>query len=208
MFATGIFFNAKKSEKIHEEKLPEDTALAFRAADGDEAAFEQLVKKYERFVSTCAYSVTENAEDALDVSQEVFLKVYRSLPSFKGESSFSTWLYRVAKNCAYDFARKKKPASVSLDAEDEDGNSMDLPDSDEKVSPEALALKKERSELLWRAIGRLSDEHREAITLRDINGLTYEQIAEITSLEVGTVKSRLFRAREALKKQLEKENYF
>ena len=166
------------------------------------------MRKYERFVSTCVYPIIGSADDTADVCQEVFLKVYRSLSSFKGESSFSTWLYRVAKNCAYDFVRKKKGENVSLDETDEDGKGLELPDTDEKNYPEQTALKNERKQLLWTAVSRLSDEHREIIVLRDINDYTYEQIAQMTGLEPGTVKSRLFRAREALKKQLLKENYF
>ena len=203
----GLFFKAKE-QKNYGENLPEDTLLAFKAADGDENSFEVLVRKYERFVSTCVYPITGSADDTADVCQEVFLKVYRSLSSFKGESSFSTWLYRVAKNCAYDFVRKKKGENISLDETDEDGKGLELPDTDEKNSPEQTALKNERKQLLWSAVSRLSEEHREIIVLRDINDYTYEQIAQMTGLEPGTVKSRLFRAREALKKQLIKENYF
>ena len=203
----GLFFKSKE-QKNYGEDLPEDTLLAFKAADGDENSFETLLRKYERFVSTCVYPIIGSADDTADVCQEVFLKVYRSLSSFKGESSFSTWLYRVAKNCAYDFVRKKKGENVSLDETDEDGKGLELPDTDEKNYPEQTALKNERKQLLWTAVSRLSDEHREIIVLRDINDYTYEQIAQMTGLEPGTVKSRLFRAREALKKQLLKENYF
>lgn len=203
----GLFFRSAESKKS-DETLPEETRLAFLAASGDEKAFETLMRKYEKFVSTCVYQVVGNPEDTLDVAQETFLKVYKSISSFKGESSFSSWLYRVAKNCAYDFVRKKKLSSVSLDSTDDEGVTMDIPDSDIKTRPEDLALRKEKQEMLWKAIEKLSDEHREVITLRDINDYTYEQIADMLSLEAGTVKSRLFRAREALKKILTKENYF
>ena len=208
----GIFFKAKKSGQDDDEEikeLPDDTVLAFKAAKGDEASFEILVRKYERFVSTCVYQVVGNSEDTMDVSQEVFLKVYRSLSTFKGDSSFSSWLFRVAKNCAYDFVRKKKLPSVSIDStENEEGSAPEIPDTDIKSRPEDLALRNERHELLWKAMKQLSDEHREVITLRDINGYTYERIAEMLELEPGTVKSRLFRARESLRKLLSKENYF
>ncbi len=200
----GIFFRQKK----YPDNLSEDTLLAFKAADGDNDAFEQLVRKYERLVSTCVYGVVNNTEDTLDVSQEVFLKVYRNLSSFKGDSEFSTWLYRVAKNCALDFVRKRKPASSSIDTSGEDNEGFDIPDTSDGANPEKSALKKESSEILHKAIDSLSDEHREIIILRDINDYSYEQIANILKLEAGTVKSRLFRAREALKKILTKENYF
>ena len=204
----GIFFRNSAKEKVYDESLPEDTVLAFRAADGDEEAFETLVRKYEKLVCSCIYQTVSNTEDTLDIAQETFLKVYRNIASFKGESSFSSWLYRVAKNCALDFLRKKKPASMSLDSTDEEGATIDVADTDAKNDPEKNALKKEALEILYSAMEKLSDEHRRMITLRDINGNTYEEIAEILGLEAGTVKSRLFRAREALRKILLKENYF
>lgn len=202
----GIFFNKHKNE---EENLSEDSILAFRAANGDETAFETLVRKHERLVSTCVFSVVgNNPEDVMDVSQEVFLKVYKSLASFKGESEFSTWLYRIAKNCALDYVRKRKTPSLSLDSGGEDGEGIDVPDTQGVSNPEKKALENEKKEILNRSINLLSPEHREVIILRHVNDYSYEQIAEALSVEVGTVKSRISRARTALKKILEKENYF
>ena len=202
----GIFF---KHGKEYDKSLPEDTVLAFKAADGDECAFEALVRKYERLVSTCVFSMLgNNPEDVLDVSQEVFLKVYRNLSSFKGDSEFSTWLYRVAKNCALDYIRKRKPLTTSLDTSGEDAEGYDVADTSDKSNPEKKALEAERKEILRRCIDKLSEEHREVIILRHVNDYSYEQISKTLSLEVGTVKSRISRAREALKKNLEKENYF
>ncbi len=204
----GIFFRDSK-RKEYDESLPEDTLLAFKAADGDEGAFEALVRKYERLVSTCVFSVVGNCpEDVMDVSQEVFLKVYKSLCSFKGDSEFSTWLYRVAKNCALDYIRKRKPPASSLDSSGEEGEGFDVPDTSDKANPEKSALEKEKSEILKKAISLLSEEHREVIILRHVNDYSYEQIADSLGLETGTVKSRISRAREALKKILLKENYF
>ncbi len=205
---TGIFFKNSVKEKEYDNNLPEDTLLAFRAAEGNEEAFETLVRKYEKLVSSCIYQTVSNTEDTLDIAQETFLKVYKSLSTFKGESSFSSWIYRVAKNCALDFLRKKKPASMSLDSTDEEGATIDVPDTDVKSNPEDAALKSEAENVLFKAMQKLSDEHREMITLRDLNGFTYEEIASLLGLEAGTVKSRLFRAREALRKILIKENYF
>ena len=204
----GILFRSREKAKVYDENLPEDTLLAFKAADGDEEAFEKLVRKYEKLVCSCIYQTVSNTEDTLDIAQETFLKVYRNISSFKGESSFSSWLYRVAKNCALDFLRKKKPSSMSLDSTDEDGATIDVADTDAKNDPEKTALKNEASAVLYNAMQKLSEEHRQMITLRDINGNTYEEIAGILGLEAGTVKSRLFRAREALRKILLKENYF
>lgn len=202
----GIFF---KDRQRHDDSLPEDTLLAFKASEGDDKAFEALVRKYERLVSTCVFSVIgNNPEDVMDVSQEVFLKVYRSLSSFKGDSEFSTWLYRVAKNCALDYIRKRKPPSSSLDTSGDEGEGFDVPDTSESSNPEKSVLQAEKSEILKRSIEKLSEEHREIIILRHVNDYSYEQIAKQLDLEVGTVKSRISRAREALKKILLKENYF
>ena len=202
----GVFFRNK--EKSYPEGLPEDTLNAFRAADGDGTAFEVLMRKYERLVSTCVYSIVGNTEDTLDVSQDVFLKVYKCISSFKGDSEFSTWLYRIAKNAALDFVRKRKHDTVSIDSSGEENEGFDIPDKNPMSSPEQKVLQKEKIQKLHDAIKQLSDEHREIIILRDLNDYSYEAIAEHLGIEAGTVKSRLFRAREALRKILLKENYF
>ncbi len=202
----GIFF--KQNEKTYPDGLAEDTLLALKAADGNDAAFETLVRKYERLVSTCVYSVVGNTEDTMDVSQETFLKAYKSLSSFKGDSEFSTWLYRIAKNTALDFIRKKKHPSVSIDSSGEENEGFDIPDENISSSPEKKALQNEKIQKLREAIDKLSDEHREIIILRDINDYSYDEISRILGLEEGTVKSRLSRARENLRKILLKENYF
>lgn len=202
----GILF--RREEKKYPEGLSEDTLLAFKAADGLDSAFESLVRKYEKLVSTCAYSIVGNTEDALDVSQETFLKVYKSIGSFKGESEFSTWIYRIAKNTALDFVRRRKQNTVSIDSSGEENEGFDIADESESASPEKKVLQKEKVQILRKAIDSLSEEHREIIILRDMNDYSYEAIAESLGIETGTVKSRLFRAREQLRKILLKENYF
>lgn len=202
----GILF--RREEKKYPEGLSEDTMLAFKAADGLDSAFESLVRKYEKLVSTCAYSIVGNTEDALDVSQETFLKVYKSIGSFKGESEFSTWIYRIAKNTALDFVRRRKQNTVSIDSSGEENEGFDIADESESASPEKKVLQKEKVQILRKAIDALSEEHREIIILRDMNDYSYEAIAESLGIETGTVKSRLFRAREQLRKILLKENYF
>ncbi|MBE6682309.1 MAG: sigma-70 family RNA polymerase sigma factor [Ruminococcaceae bacterium] len=202
----GIFF--KDKQKNHPEGLPEDTLLAYEAADGNDNAFETLVRKYERLVTTCVYSIVGNPDDTSDVSQETFLKVYKSLSSFKGDSEFSTWLYRIAKNTALDFVRRRKQNTLSIDSSGEEGEGFELPDNNINSSPEKKALENERKEKLYQALAALSDEHREIIILRDLNGYSYEDIADKLEIESGTVKSRISRAREALRKILLKENYF
>lgn len=202
----GIFFREK--EKTYPEGLAEDTLLAFKAADGYDGAFEALVRKYERFVSTCVYGIVKNPDDTADVSQEVFLKVYKSIGSFKGDSEFSTWLYRIAKNTALDYVRRQKQNSLSLDSSGPEGGGIELKDESNGANPEKTALQNEKIRLVQKAVEQLSDEHREIIILRDFNDYSYEDISRILNVETGTVKSRLHRAREALRKILLKENYF
>ena len=203
--------NNGNSDRV-ENIIPEDFVCVENAAKGDVASFEILVRKYEKFVCTTAYSVVRNYDDALDIAQEVFLKLYHNISSFKGESSFSSWLYRIAKNSALDFLRKQKNIrqNVSLVTESSDGDEvqLEIADTSEKTSPEASILKKEQNELLYSALDKLSDEHKEIIVLRDIEGYAYEEITDILQIEQGTVKSRLFRARENLRKILAEINYF
>lgn len=205
----------KKAEagvKSADSSLPEDTADAYKAADGDTAAFERLVRKYEKYVCTTVYSVVKNYDDSFDVAQEVFLKLYHSIASFKGESSFSSWLYRIAKNTALDFLRKEKKSrnNVSLYTENDDGEEtqMEIPDNSVSSSPEQTAVRNEAKDIIYSALDEISEQHKEIIVLRDIDGFSYEEIAEMLGLEYGTVKSRLFRARDALRKKLLEKNYF
>lgn len=202
----------KQKQDINTEGIPEDVLDARKAATGDVSAFERLVRKYEKYVCTTVYSVVRNYDDSLDIAQEVFLKLYHNIGSFKEESSFSSWLYRIAKNSALDFLRKERNTrqNISLVTESSDGEEvqMEIADTSDKSSPEASMLQKERNELLYSALNELSDEHKEIILLRDINGYAYEEITGILGIEQGTVKSRLFRARENLRKILSEKNYF
>lgn len=201
-------FHYDNEDKILSSDLSNDTILAIKASNGDMTAFETLVRKYERFVSTCVYRIVGNVHDTMDVSQEAFLKMYKGISSFKAESSFSSWLYMIARNCAYDFLRKQKSPSVSLDSTDDEGKTIDIADTSKKSNPEDTYISNEKHELVWKAINMLSEDHKEILVMRDISGLSYEDISYILSIEQGTVKSRLFRAREQLRKYLEKQNYF
>lgn len=208
----GLFKNNKPQQELDFENLPEDTLYAFKAAKGDKQAFEKLMRKYEKYVCTTVYSVIRNHDESFDVAQEVFLKLYHNIGSFKGESSFSSWLYRISKNAALDYMRSNKNnhKNVSLTFENEDGEEtfIEIADTSDKSSPEKCILKKETSDILYEALEEINPLHREIIELRYILDYSYEEIAEILSLEAGTVKSRLFRAREALRTKLAEKNYF
>ena len=176
-------------------------------------AFSELVRKYERLVYNLSYQASGNADDAFDISQEVFIKVYRSLRKFRGDCRFFTWLYRITMNTVKDYLRtQKRKKTVSLsDYDEEDENSpgtRDIPDDTAEADPEEMTERKERRALVRQAIGQLSEDHRIIITLRDMEGYSYEEIAEMLELEIGTVKSRLNRARQAIKEYLLERNIF
>ena len=186
-----------------------DKTLVERARQGNQDAFEMLVRQYEKQVYTLTLRMSRNREDALDLSQEVFLRVYRALPSFRGEASFSSWLYRLTYNACLDHARKtKKRQELSLSRwHDEDGE-YETQLSDERFSPDKQWEKKERLQAIARAMDMLSPQHRAILTLREIQGLSYEEIALVLALPEGTIKSRLARAREALRNILTSRGNF
>lgn len=170
-----------------------------RVLEGDVNAFEDLVTEHEKGVYAIAQRMTGNAEDAADMTQETFIKAYNSLSSFRGDSKFSVWLYRIATNVCLDFlrSRSRKP-TVSLSVEDDDGEETQMDIADESQSPEQLLERGLTRDAVRRGLKSLSPEYRQILLLREIQGLSYEEIAEALVLEVGTVKSRIFRARKRL----------
>jgi RNA polymerase sigma-70 factor (ECF subfamily) len=170
-----------------------------RVLKGDANAFEHLVHAYEKTVYNLALRTLGNREDAEDVTQEAFLKAYRSLDSFRGDSKFSVWLYRIVSNLCLDLLRSRqcKPAQ-SLTVEDDDGEIGELEISDEHFSPEKLLDRKLTRESVQRGLAALPDDARQILLLRELQGFSYEEIGRILSLESGTVKSRIFRARKRL----------
>ena len=175
-----------------------------KAANGDTAAFEQLVLKYQTQVYNLCFRILGNAEDAADITQEAFLKAWRNLGSFHGEASFSTWLYRLASNACMDQLRSMRRRPVgSLTVTDDEGEeqTMDVPDS--APSPEESLISKEERSLLQEAMSALDPQERQILTLRVVNDLSYTEISEVLDLKEGTVKSRLARARDHLRKKLE-----
>ncbi len=173
--------------------------------EGDKNAFEDLVRLYENKIYNLALKWTGDPQDALDVSQEVFLRVYRFLPSFKNRSSFGTWIYRIAINVCRDVLSKKHENVFSLD--DDDGEfETQIPDI--RYSPENDFERRQIKETLKEGILSLDEAHKAVIIMRDVNGMTYEEIAQTLEINVGTVKSRLARAREKLRKKLTKSGNF
>lgn len=177
----------------------QEAQIVRRVLGGDTNAFEALVVEYEKNIYAITQRMTGNAEDAADMTQETFIKAYNSLSSFRGDSKFSVWLYRIATNVCLDFlrSRSRKP-TVSLSMEDEDGEETQLDIADESQSPERLLERGLTRDAVRRGLNALSPEYRQILLLREIQGLSYEEIADVLSLEAGTVKSRIFRARKRL----------
>lgn len=187
-----------------------DTERIAAAQRGDQAAFGALVEQYQAMAYSLALRMTGNPDDAADVTQEAFLNAWRGLARFQGQSSFSTWLYRLTSNACIDFLRREKrrpAASMTLDSEeDEDDRQADI--ADERWSPERELERSEARDALRRGLAALSDEHREVLLLRETEGLSYVEIARCLDLEEGTVKSRIARARMALREFLKREGNF
>lgn len=185
--------------------------LVERAKKGDESAFEVLVTDNEKRIYNLCRRLTGNPEDAAELTQEAFLNAWRGLSRFQGESSFSTWLYRLASNACIDFLRKEKrrqnlSMTVSLDDEEE-ARQVELPD--ERYTPERELERTEVRQAVAAGLERLTPEHRQVLVMREINGLSYAEIGGVLGLEEGTVKSRIARARNALRKVLtERGNFF
>ncbi|MBQ4370249.1 MAG: RNA polymerase sigma factor [Oscillospiraceae bacterium] len=187
-----------------------ERALINRVLSGDTEAFAPLVEEHQRMVYNLALRMLRNPQNAQDAAQDAFLRAFRSLSKFRGESSFSVWLYRLTSNVCLDALRKSKRAGkvVSLysDDDDDDGRMLDLPD--DSPLPEESAERRENIECVRAAMKILSPEHREILMLREVDGLNYAEIAEQLNINEGTVKSRINRAKLALRRELEKSGNF
>ena len=177
----------------------DEKRLIERASSGDPEAFNRLMANHERRMYAVALRLCANREDAQDCLQEAMLRVYRAIGGFKGESSFSTWLYRITTNtCLDELRRRKNKQSASLDDLLEDGWAP----ADERGSPEGHAVRAEANRVLRQAIRELPEDMRAAVVLRDIQGCAYEEIAQALNINVGTIKSRISRGREKLREKL------
>jgi RNA polymerase sigma-70 factor (ECF subfamily) len=176
-----------------------DAALVERVQRGDKKAFDILVIKYQsKILSIVSRFISDNAE-INDVAQDAFIKAYRALPNFRGESAFYTWLYRIAINTAKNYltARGRRPPASDIDSQDAESYDVGV-GLRENASPEKLLMRDQLKDVIFKTIEELPDDLKTAITLREIEGLSYEEIAESMGCPVGTVRSRIFRAREAI----------
>ena len=181
----------------------DDSKLVKRVQKGDKGAFDLLVLKYQHKIVNLVMRYVRDPELALDITQEAFIKAYRALPRFRGDSAFYTWMYRIAVNTAKNHlaAQRRRPMDVDLDLQDPEQYDLHakLRETD---TPEGVTLGKELKEIVERAIAALPEDLRTAIILRELEGMSYEEIAQTMECPVGTVRSRIFRARDAIAKKV------
>lgn len=185
--------------------------LLKKCRQGDRDAFNILVQTYQRQVINLAYGMLSNTEDATDAAQEVFIKIYRNIDRFEGKSSLSTWIYRITSNVCKDFLRKRtrtiQSISIYESSEDDDDRPMEIKDS--SPTPQEHMEITETQREVRKALDELPEEYKSVIVMYDLEGLSYDEISNVLQCPVGTIKSRLNRARKALKKNLsEKRELF
>ena len=177
----------------------EEREIIHRVLEGDTQAFERLVAENEKKVYALALKMVGNEEDALDMAQESFLKAFSNLMGFRGDSRFSVWLYRLTYNICIDFIRKRKRTQTfALTYTDEDGEPAELEIADETTDPAAIMATNQLRRVLGECVDALPPHHKEIIVMREITGLSYQDIARVLGISEGTVKSRLARARRKL----------
>jgi len=196
----GDAANSPSAEVSQKPNLAAEQALVRRAKDGDMAAYDELIQMYQERIYATIYHMTANHEDANDLAQDTFIKAYQALRSFKGGSSFYTWIYRIAFNKTINFLKQRRhKGHLSLNELDFHAeNDPDLIALISDKTPQREVGLKELKEKLNMAMQRLSEPHRLVVTLHDVQGLAHEEIAEIMECNIGTVRSRLFYARQQL----------
>jgi RNA polymerase sigma-70 factor (ECF subfamily) len=177
-----------------------DSDLVVRAINGREDGFEELVRRYQRPIAAYVYRMVGDYDSALDLTQEVFIKVYGSLARYRSEYKFSTWIYKIAHNAAVDHLRRYSTREQALTSES-DGTTYDLPIESGKPTPEQESERRERRTEIEAVVDQLPPAYRELVVLRHSHDLSYDEIADVTALPLGTVKNRLFRAREIMRQQ-------
>lgn len=181
----------------------DDNRLIAECLEGDSAAFGELIRRYQDRLYNTVFRLVDNGDDALDVVQEAFLNAYQSLDSFKGDSLFFTWLYRIAVNTAISLKRKKR---VLARIADRNGDMIVEPVDPSDLSRPGHALEQaEEEQKLYRALARLSAEHRAVLVMKELEGQKYEEMAELLQVPIGTIRSRLHRARLELRELLERD---
>ena len=185
------------------EASPSDAGLLSLARGGDVEAFGRLVERNQDYIYNAVYHLVGSEQDAEDVAQEVFMRAYRGLGGFRGSAKFSTWLYGIMLNCVRSFWRRRRStASLGMSGADEDADSGRSDPAADDDGPLEATMRDERVNAVRAAIAALDADLREIVVLRDIKGLRYEELAEAIGVPTGTVKSRLHRARAALKRKL------
>ena len=196
--------NPKTDEPVEEAQGPDDAELVLKSQQGDVRAFDELVERYHGKIYGLTYNMTSNREDAEDLTQEVFVKAFEALPRFKGNSSFYTWLYRIAVNKTINYRKKRnRKRALSLDQFDQEIK-MDeaYHDLTAKGSPLRSISLSELQEKLNEALQKLSEKHRTVVVMHDMQGIPHEEIAKVVKASVGTVRSRLFYARRQMQAEL------
>lgn len=200
--------NATTAMSSKAQEVALDNALVARFKAGDETAFEEMVSRYWDRIYAMVHKLLRNTQDAEEVTQDAFIRAHRGLENFRGDSSFSTWLYQIATNLARNrywyWWRRKRDKSVSFDQPIGSESSTTLGEvfPSEVDSPKDIAITNEFKERVAAAMGLLNEKHREALIMRNVKNLTYEEIADELQISIGTVKSRIARARESLREKM------
>lgn len=187
--------------------MTSEDLLIKQAKSGDEAAFEKIVKLYEKSVYTSSLYIAKNHADALDISQEVFVKLWRTLPYFRNEASLKTWIATITHTCAVDYIRKRERTQASSLTLEDDEKEIDVIDDDTASDPQKYYERKEQTAAVRKAVKALPEPLKQTLILREFQELSYEEIANVQKLSIGTVKSRINRARAFIKEFLKNENF-